>query len=136
MQTQVLDTYIDNFTAFNEVPPQLLAFIKGLKALNNDDVVIKKFTFNNMFYTVMVPKSLIKGTNMSTRFRQFVARMLVKKSITEVSVNEFNSVLSQLFYLGHDYELAYAPTYYFLRDTYNDKCRHTVIKYYSLDNPK
>ena len=133
MQTQVLESYIDNFTAFNECPPQLLSFIKGLKALNSEDVRMCKFTFNDKFYTALVPSKFFKGVNISTLSRQFIAKMLVKKDITVVSVYEFNEVLDQIFTRK---TIPHMSTYLFLNNGYNDKCRHTVIKYYSLDNPK
>ena len=133
MTTQVLDNYIKAFTAFSDIPPQLESFIKGLTQLNEGKVRICKFTFNDLFYTVMVPEQFFKGVNISTRCRQFIAKMLVKKDIKVVSVYEFNKILGQVFV--HK-STSYLPTYLFLVNGYNDKCRHTVIKYYSLDNPK
>ena len=133
MKTQVLESYIDNFSAFNEIPPQLESFIKGLKALNSNQVRICKFTFNDLFYTVMVPERYFKGVNFTKTYLKFLAMALLKRDITLVSVYDMQNITAQMF---NGAEPCYMSVYNFLRNTYNDKCRHTVIKYYSLDNPK
>jgi len=133
MQPAVLDSYINTFTAFNEMSPQVEAFIKGLKAVNNNDVRMCKFTFNGLFHTLLVPEKYFKGVNISTKCRQFIVKALVKRDINTVSVYEFNNVLDQIFTKKY---IPYSSSYLFLVNGYNDKCRHTVIKYYSLDNPK
>lgn len=133
MQAQVLDLYIRAFSLVNDIPPQLKSFIIGLKALNENKARVKAFVLNDKFYTIMVPIEHFKGVNISTKTRKFIAEMLVKKDIKTVSVYEFNSVLEQVFNVA---DVAYAATYTFLRMHYNDKCRHTVIKYYALDSLK
>ena len=133
LHSNTLEAYIDIFSTYNEITPQLKLFINGLKALTNNSARMCKFTFDDKFYAFMIPEKYFDGVNTSSEAKKFIGDALVKKDIKVVSVYEFNEILDQVF---PNKSFTYMATYAFLYNTYHDKCRHTMIKYYTLDNKK
>lgn len=131
--TQILDSYVEAFSITNKITPEMEAFLSGLKAIANNDVKQKSFTFNGLHYSILVPTEYYKGCNFSMKYLKFLAKSLVKKDITTVSVYDIMDISKQLF---NGSAPSHMLVYLFLNTNYNDPCRHTVMKYYSLNNPK